>query len=360
MGSEAPMAIRKRLKHSGDIGEVDTLKEFLLMGAVVNSLTGSDYGLDLHIQVPLRPQEYNKLGNSWSLSGRVAHAQVKNMTSGQDPSPAVERVRGWIAGAEVGVPTFLIILKGDRKRFASPRDLKATLAAWEEAHAENLSKDARRTETDETEPKTPKTVTLPEKNTHAFRPQTFPWLLHLWTSYPGVMMKSDVQDWLCLDSQDLLARGHQFIAEVLLAWMKSHHSDTTPVLSKTEIAVRAENDGLCVFEGSDAIAGALAIVQAGFRTMYQEEPESSRKAELFGWDAINHLGMAWRRHQRYPHSNLMTSYSTSPHTGRSLNEAIQLLEDVMEFHRYCASGWQATEDGPPPAPDANAAVQAGQ
>lgn len=75
MESEAPMATRTLVKHNCDIGEAKVLMDFLLMGAAVNSLTDSDYGLDLHVQVPLSPQEHNQLTSSgscldvWHISG---------------------------------------------------------------------------------------------------------------------------------------------------------------------------------------------------------------------------------------------------------------------------------------------------
>lgn len=346
MEPEAPMATRTLIKHNGDIGEAEVLKNFLLMGATVNSLTGSDYGLDLHVQLPLRPQKYGQLEKSWFLSGRVAHAQVKNMTSGQDPSVSVGRIRGWIAGAEVGTPTFVVILKKDRTLFASPRDLKVILAAWEDSHAVELARDALRETGEEAESQAPKSVMLSEKKIQSFRPQTFPWLLHLWTSYPGVMMRSDVQKWPDADPTDLPKLGTQFITEVLLAWMKSHYADSTPVLSKAKISERAEDDGTCVFEGSESAVGALLIVQTGFRGMYPEESKQSTFSENLGWDVVNQLGLAWRKHQQYPHSNLMTSYATSPHTGRALEEAAQLLKDVMEFHFHCRVTWQGPETAP--------------
>lgn len=334
------MAMRLRSKHDGDIGEANVLKDFLLMGAAVNSLTGSDYGLDLHIQVPQRPQVYGRPTKKWPLSGRVAHAQVKNMTSGQDPSPPVGRVRGWIAGAQAGAPTFVVILKGERRLFLSPREIRAALHAWELAHAEDLAQDALRAP-DATEQAAPKTVTLTEDFALSFQPETFPWLLHLWTSYSGVMMspRLGVQDWLSADLDDLDQLGTQFIFEVLLAWMKSHYSDTTPVLGMHEITEYDEDDGTWLFERSESVAGAMSIVQTGFRSMHPEY--SPAEVERRGWEVMSLLGVIWREHGRYPLAELMTSYSTSPHAGGSLDDARRLLSDVLEFYGFCRMRRQA-------------------
>lgn len=212
MEAEAPMATRQLIRHNGDIGEVEVVKAFLLMGAAVNSLTGSDYGLDLHIQVPLRPQQYGQLENCWPLSGRVAHAQVKNMTSGQNPSVSVGRLRGWITGSQVGAPTFVIIFKEDRTFYLSPRDLQDALEAWEARHADALAEDGQDTD-DNPEPSAPEKVTLGENQAHQFDPKKFPWLLHLWTSYPSVMMspRFRVQDWPHEDRNELERLGAEFI-----------------------------------------------------------------------------------------------------------------------------------------------------
>lgn len=330
------MATRQLTKHNGDIGEVNIVKDFLLMGAAVNSLTGSDYGLDLHIQVPLRPQEYKNLKESWPLSGRIAHAQVKNMTSGQNPPVAVGRLRGWIAGSQVGSPTFVIILKTTNTIYLSPRDLMAVLKNWEVKHAVALAEDARRDPIDDSKPKAPGTVTLGEKRGHEFEPASFPWLLHLWTKYPGVMMNHDlkVQDWLDEDELKELERlGARVIFHVLLAWMKSHYSDTTPALGMDKIAEYEKDDGTWLFEGSECSAGALKIVQAGFRALYPDE--SHGKVEERGWEVMSQLGIAWLNQKRYPLADLMTSYSISPHAGQSLDDAVRLLADIMEFNRLC-------------------------
>ena len=258
------------------------------------------------------------------------------MTSGQNPSPSVGRVRGWIAGAMAGTPTFVVILKGERRLFLSPLQLNEALRNWEKTHAEDLARDALKV-VEDTEPAAPKSITLTEDLVREFQPETFPWLLHLWTSYPGVMMnsKSAVQDWLFEDPAELDERGMQFIAEVLLAWMTSHYSDTTPVLSSDEIAKRDQQDGTWLFDLSESGIGALSIVQTGFRAM---NPESSQEeVERRGFGVMSLLGLAWQKGRRYPLAELMTSYSTSPHAGRSLADARRLLNEVMEFHRFCRS-----------------------
>lgn len=42
MELETPMATRTLIKHNGDLGEAEVLKDLLQMGAAVNSLSGVD------------------------------------------------------------------------------------------------------------------------------------------------------------------------------------------------------------------------------------------------------------------------------------------------------------------------------
>lgn len=123
--------------------------------------------------------------------------------------------------------------------------------------------------------------------------------------------------------------------------MKSHYSDTTPAMSSNEIAKYEEHDGTWLFEGSASIAGAMSIVQAGFRAMYPDDP--TEKAVERGWDVMSQLGRAWLRDERYPLADLATSYSTSAHAGQSQRESVRLLQEVMEFNRLCRDGWQPGE-----------------
>ncbi|BCW48097.1 hypothetical protein StoSoilB13_04390 [Arthrobacter sp. StoSoilB13] len=101
------------------------------MGASVNSLTSSDYGLDSHVQLPLVPQKFGRLESEWALSGRTAHVQVKNMTKGGSPSVEDSSVEGWVSGSKVGSPTFFFVIKNNKeKTFYSPRGLARLLAIW--------------------------------------------------------------------------------------------------------------------------------------------------------------------------------------------------------------------------------------
>lgn len=346
MELETSMATRTRIKHNGDMGEAEVLKDFLKMGAAVNSLTGVDYGLDLHVQVPLEPQEFGKLQPSWPLSGRVAHIQVKNMTSGQNPAVAPDRVRGWIAGSKVGIPTFVVVLKGDSRYFLSPRDLRTVLAGWEKEHATALAEDAENERARsagelpdgaEIDQKAPKTVTLTGEGQQPFDPKSFPWLLHLWTRYPGLMMLTDVQDWPGVNVEKLTREGHQLIGDVVLAWMRSHHPDA-PLDRATESSDMSAGQHLMTV--TNALPGALSIALSGYRSMYPVLADGSSTPESMALDSFDMLGEAVKTcGYRWPKAPLMTSYALSAEPTQSMHEACQLLRDAMNFHYKCRVEW---------------------
>jgi hypothetical protein len=346
MKLEYSMATRTRTNLNGDVGEAEVLKDFLQMGASVNSLTGADNGLDLHVQVPLEPQEYGKLKEAWPLSGRVSHVQVKNMTSLQNPSVPPERIRGWIAGSEVGVPTFVIVLKGGRRLFMSPRDLRTVLTTWETKHAEGLMQDEENeaaqprgqfAEGDDVKPKVPDKVTLSGTSQHPFEPKTFPWLLHLWTRYSGVMMRTDVEDWLYLDDETLTRSGHQLISEVVLAWMKSHYSD---VPLRHDSANSGMTAGQYLLAQTDALPGVLPIALSGYRAMYGGAENAPETLQTMAIEALEILGAAVETcGYRWPEARLMTSYATSTDPEMSMREASQLVHEIMTFHYNCRVAW---------------------
>ncbi|MEE2571087.1 hypothetical protein V1638_17085 [Pseudarthrobacter sp. J64] len=159
-------------QHNGAMGEAEALKDFLQMGASVNSLTSSDYGLDLHLQLPLVPQKFGRLESEWALSGRTAHVQVKNMTKGGSPSVEDSSVEGWVSGSKVGSPTFVFVIKNNKeKTFYSPRDLARLLAIWKGRNAEKRAKGEKEIES----------VTLTVDAGRTFDVDLLPTLLHLWT-----------------------------------------------------------------------------------------------------------------------------------------------------------------------------------
>ncbi|WP_193119313.1 hypothetical protein [Brachybacterium tyrofermentans] len=121
------MARRTVSNVRGDIGELEATKVLLEHGVAINSLTQSDTGWDLHCHVPediIRNASGRKGNESWIMSGRAAHFQVK---SGGKGELDVETVGGWLTGARIGVPTFMFWSDDDRSVISTPNELEAWL-----------------------------------------------------------------------------------------------------------------------------------------------------------------------------------------------------------------------------------------
>ena len=142
----------------GALGELQTLESLLGFGMSVNSLTGSDFGFDLHAQLP-DTQEFAEASPapdlshdadfSWPMSARTVHIQVKTLNAGAKLQLPVSTIRAWIAGSRVGTPTFLVINSRDKKtgepissRLVSPFGLSGSFATGKpEASSHTLKYD---------------------------------------------------------------------------------------------------------------------------------------------------------------------------------------------------------------------------
>lgn len=109
------MAKRTKNHYLGDVGEASVIRRMLDTGASLNSLSASDYGWDLHIHLPcepfLVPLDRTCIKDSWPMSGRTAHIQVKNWVS--DPTVVIGTLRGWVSSGASGIPTFVVIPRSD-------------------------------------------------------------------------------------------------------------------------------------------------------------------------------------------------------------------------------------------------------
>lgn len=321
MQVEHEMAKRKKTSYNGDIGEVEVLRELLGMGLSVNSLTGSDYGLDLNLQVPLRPMAIGDLPEEWSLSGRTAYVQVKNMTSGQSASVPPSRVRGWISGSKIGAPVFVVVIRnGKTWDLYTPNDLQRLLDNWQEKN-ELKCKNGK---------KAAKTISLTNRYARKYNSAAFPGLLHLWTSHPQVLINQYVRidDWPYLTHEKLEDQEKGFVAHVCLAWLKAH-------VPELPIPESGQPDPL-----------VLPIIAAAFRELATAETEvSSNRMVQDGdstpqllefvskvWDllvtATNNLGT-------WPEAALATSYALETKPEAACEEAQRLVSDVMAFYRSC-------------------------
>lgn len=115
MGHYEYVAKRMKSHYLGQLGETAVIRRMLDTGSSLNSLSASDYGWDLHIHLPREPfavpSDRARIKESWIMSGRTAHIQVKNWVS--SPKVNVGTLRGWVSGGMSGMPTFVVIPSSD-------------------------------------------------------------------------------------------------------------------------------------------------------------------------------------------------------------------------------------------------------
>lgn len=100
------MARNDRNNQQGKLGELRVAEVFVKAGCAVNFLPFMDFGLDLHVQLPVRVPEADD--ESWSMSGSTAHVQVKTTRTTSLPAITRETAAAWQLGAQAGTPTFVI------------------------------------------------------------------------------------------------------------------------------------------------------------------------------------------------------------------------------------------------------------
>jgi hypothetical protein len=100
------MAKNDRNNQQGKLGELRVAEVFVTAGCAVNFLPFMDFGLDLHVQLPVRIPEADDM--SWPMSGLTAHVQVKTTRTTSLPAITRETAAAWQLGAQAGTPTFVI------------------------------------------------------------------------------------------------------------------------------------------------------------------------------------------------------------------------------------------------------------
>jgi len=101
----------------GAIGELRTIETLLSFGMSVNSLNGSDFGLDVHAQLPAgadflegSPEaEPGQPEPVWEMSNRTVHFQVKSLNAGKKLQLPLATLANWVSASRVGNPTFLVV-----------------------------------------------------------------------------------------------------------------------------------------------------------------------------------------------------------------------------------------------------------
>lgn len=102
------MAMNDRNSVKGTLGELSVAKLFVEQGCAVNFLTFMDVGMDLHVHMPADLKVPDPQEDSWHMSGRAAHVQVKSTARGKLPSIQVSTAKAWTLGAQTGSPTLLV------------------------------------------------------------------------------------------------------------------------------------------------------------------------------------------------------------------------------------------------------------
>lgn len=189
------MANRTSGQVKGDIGEMEVIIMLIRHGMVINSLTQSDAGWDLHAQLPLFPMteaETRDPKKSWGMSGRTCHIQVKNA---QRPALAMRTVRGWVSGVSTGGPPTFLFIKNNQEEwdYVTPQALKQWIAQFAKEPAEaEIRPEATSRAKEKVEPL--------EK--HKYDELEFGTLVHLWSFFPAMSMQSSL-DWLL----DVIGQG---------------------------------------------------------------------------------------------------------------------------------------------------------
>lgn len=121
------MANNDRNNRQGKLGELRVAEVFVQAGCAVNFLPFMDFGLDLHVQLPVRIPEADD--ESWPMSGLTAHVQVKTTRTTNLPAIIRETAAAWQLGAQTGTPTFVIAVVTDEQasvhyRFFDPLVVK--------------------------------------------------------------------------------------------------------------------------------------------------------------------------------------------------------------------------------------------
>ena len=160
------MTAQSYSQHLGMVGELQAARALLDIGASINSLTGSDFGWDLHVQLPERPpfldgQSLQSRG-SWPMSGDSVHVQVKYTSTGRRPILNVATARSWIRGNGV---TFVMLLQPAGKITFMD---EAALQTWVQA-TELRGRERRGLLASYFEP---------------FSPERFSKVAHLWVAFP--------------------------------------------------------------------------------------------------------------------------------------------------------------------------------
>lgn len=159
-------------QRNGHVGEARVFLKLCEWGCSANYLTQSDFGLDIHVQIPKSSSGFQDFfspdngpaTDKWLLDGKFIHLQVKYRSGGRwTPRSAHDKdqISQWVSSSESGIPTFLVVV--DKKRIAYAD--AAVLNNYIEGKAKSFSR----------------------SNLTPFEGVDFLLNAHLWTYYPLLM-----------------------------------------------------------------------------------------------------------------------------------------------------------------------------
>lgn len=353
------MASWSRNQYRGNLGELEVARNFLNLGCVVNSLAASDAGWDLHIQVPEVAQTFAQLPESWRLSGRTAHVQVKQ-TSTDSVSINLDTLRGWVIGSKIGVPTFLVLVFEAKEtlelKFVPPWLLDektggnmndATITEFVDEGAVSAD-DKPVTDAEADEIPRDKDCKKKGKPKRSFTKtsalgwdaETFGPLLQLWTKYPGFMFKAKMDLW----TSDGLAmqKAEHLIAKICWAWAWAHRepsaTDEDAFSKMMYIALPAAKTLEPNSSNNQPLAERLMEHVRHWQSSLIEYLTDKRNAAA-AEGRLREAGLHQSQIDKspWPQIEFATTYATSAAEGEAFAEALDLASDIAAYARYLDS-----------------------
>lgn len=273
--SQAPcdhghMARRTGSNARGDINELSCAISMIEHGFAVNALTATDTGWDLHCHIPddliLSASAAGR--NSWQLSGKTAHIQVKSAAT---DSLSIGTVRGWLTGTASGVPTLMFGHYRGRQVFSAPNDLEAWLASAD-----------RKVNSDDVKHKYTYAGRATEKQTplsfHQYVEERFPSVIQLWTEYPQIALDfPDLTTWMNHEDRAPDPRPRLVENLALAVWADARYDRNTE--DSILLASLSSLYGAAGCEDGEACATEILTSGLVFNHTYRDEPFSRDRAQ---------------------------------------------------------------------------------
>lgn len=292
----------------GDIGEDEVRTLMRRHGMVVNGLTESDAGWDLHAMLPALPMfdaEKRAALNSWKMAGKTCHIQVKNT---EKFTLRIGTVRAWV---DSNTPTFLFTKTGGEWFYASPNELSKWVAQFptesDEANIVNRQKSRAN-------------KTVKPLDTVWYNPNWFGTIAHLWAFYPA-MAKDDSLVWLT----DLMITDRSTASEEL-KWFAVNVAYGLWFLTKPS------RDEIVNFNGNQV--GDLARLLAETGILETDDPCGN--CDDFRFEALNLIGemvddLISEKHGWSEPVEPASRYTQARDHNQRLEDAIATVKSLVEL-----------------------------